>query len=296
MTLSVLIITKNRAQLLSGALLSLVGQLEERDEIVIIDNASTDATPSIIKSFTRKLYIKYYLSHAHGYPRLYNQAIKKSSRDILVFFDDDCIATPGFISAIKLAHHKHPRTLIQGLTHSLPLNNIYAEIMGEHYQNWLKSNLLPDGVGLLTFDNKITSVPRALLIQHGLFDETLSTGSEDIELGHRLRALGVPIRLEPSIMVYHHERDNLKDFLLQHYRIARSEAILDRKSDSTHRVGLVPRRAWLHITSGLKKEIALIKSGRYNDAALLPVLLLLLLFVRLYGYTQTTTFPANKVH
>lgn len=296
MTLSVLIITKSRAQLLSGALSSLVGQLEECDEIIIVDNASTDATPSIVKTFTRKLHIKYHLSNVHGYPRLYNQAIKKSSRDILVFFDDDCVAAPGFISAIKLAHHKHPRTLIQGLTHSLPLNNIYAEIMGEHYQNWLKSNLLPDGVGLRTFDNKNASIPRALLIQHGLFNETLSTGSEDIELGHRLRAQGIPIRLDSTIVAYHHERDNLKDFLLQHYRIARSEATLDRKSDTTHRIGIMPLRARLHIHSAINKEIALIKSGRYNDAALLPVLLLLLLFVRLYGYTQTTTLPANKVH
>lgn len=291
MNVSVLIITKNRSQLLSIALSSLVGQLSVKDEIIIIDNTSTDATPSIIKSFAHKLHIKYYLSAAHGYPRLYNQAIKRSSCDILVFFDDDCIATPNFIPAIKAAHRKYPHTLIQGLTHSLPKNNLYAEIMGDHYQNWLKSNLLPDKLHLHTFDNKNASIPRTFLLKHGLFNENLTIGSEDIELGFRLYSLGVPILLDRTIIAFHHERDNLKDFLFQHYRIAKSEALVDQKLVHKH-IGLVPTRAWQHLSSNIKKEIALVNSGRYNDAIILPILLILLIFTRLYGYIQSTISPS----
>ena len=54
MTVSVVILTKNRAKLLSRCLTSLANQTILPDEVIKIDNNSTDQSGSIIVGFKNK--------------------------------------------------------------------------------------------------------------------------------------------------------------------------------------------------------------------------------------------------
>lgn len=286
-TVSVLTLTYNRAPLLEKNFSSLIGQLSDKDEIIVINNSSTDHTKQVIEKYKKILPIKNFTAKkGASYGKLYNLAVEKSSKDILIFFDDDCIASKNFIAAIKKAHHLYPRSLLQGLTYSLPKKNIYAEVMGNHYQNWLKSNLIDESNRLKTFDNKNASISRSILFTKYKFNEKLVFGSEDIDLGFRLQKDGIIIQFEPSIVAYHHERSTFKQFLLQHVRIAKSEAILDENEDKKLVIGFIPKRLKYHILSFFDLEWQLIKEKRIKDSLLHPFLNLLLVATRIYGYAQ----------
>lgn len=284
-SLSVITLTRNRAPMLTLCLGSLVGQLDSEDEIIIVDNGSTDTTKDVILQFQTRLPIRYFTSLRAGYPALYNVAIKKSTKKALVFLDDDCVASKNYISAVRQARDKHKDAVIQGQTYSLPRHNIYAEIMGDHYQNWLQINKT-NSMEMRVFDNKNASVSRSTLQKYGMFFERLVLGSEDIELGIRLRHHGLKIVFDPSIVVYHHERSTLAGFLQQHLRIAKSEGVLDRCLKDENKIHMVNvRKLALHVKSAFGREMLYLVQGRICDFFLLPILYFLLLILRIWGYT-----------
>lgn len=284
LTIAVITPTRNRAALFTECLKSLCGQLTPNDEMIVIDNNSDDETPRIIKSYQKELPLRGFRSELRGYPNLYNLAIAKSRKDILVFLDDDCIAGPHFISEIRKIHQKLNNTVVQGRVDSLPKNNLFAEVSADHYLNWLQKNTLFRG-RLRTVDNKNLSLPREVMVRYGGFSPTMSVGAEDTELGYRLRQHGVPIVYAPSITVYHHERTTLASFLAQHLRIAQSHAVFDRQVGAEDRIRMINRYTWWRHGQTLLRRLKLYwRKKRHSDLAMLLLIYLLLFIVRVVGY------------
>ncbi len=286
-TVSVITLTKNRARLLERNFASLVGQLGNGDEIVLIDNGSTDDTRDVIRTFRKKLPIRAYQNVAGKYPHLYNTGIRHAQGDIVVFFDDDCTAVPDFIRNIRATHTRHPGEVIQGMTDSVPRDNIYAAIMGDHYRAFLKANTIRSPF-LRILDNKNASVSRQLIRKLGGFNESLECGSEDIELGIRLRASGIRIRFVPRIRAFHHERTTLAGFFHQHLRFARCEGRLDRTLPPHERMGISKSgKLPLQLRYAAAREWGYVKRGDIVRAIQLPLLYILLASVRIWGYATS---------
>lgn len=286
-SLSVITLTRNRAPMLSKYLGSLVGQLSSEDEIIVVDNGSTDSTRDIILQFQTRLPIRYFTSSRVGYPALYNIAIKKSAKEVLVFLDDDCIATPKWRESIARSVLKHPGKIIQGKVISIPKGNIYAEIMGDHYQNWIVSHRNKSGE-MDTFDNKHLIVPKKYLYKNKTFvgfDPLTVLGSEDIELGTRLYREGKIIQYDESIVAYHRERTTFRGFLQQHFRIAMSERLLSDTKKLQIRLSLFPvAKTRSNLISLCLREITYLKRGEVWNLIYAPFLYLLLFVVRICGY------------
>ncbi len=286
--ISILVVTKNRSRLLNKCLQSLVAQRQKPREIIIVDNNSTDDTKKIIESFRDSLNTRYVYTKAHGYPKVYNYGLAQCRGAWIVFLDDDCIAEPSWFSSILKAIHIYPNAVIQGRVESIPQGNIYAQIMGDHYKNWLRANSV--GINrLLTFDNKNLCIPRRIMECYGVFNKALIYGSEDIDLGIRYAHHGISIVYEPSIIAYHHERDTLAGFISQHIRIARSEALLDRRLKKRDRIGVSSgQKTILYLRSFIKREIMYIRRGQYLNFMRLPFLYFLLVAIRVWTYYMTT--------
>ena len=283
-SLSVITLTKNRAALLAKHLASLVGQTRPGDEIIIIDNGSTDETSRVIASFRTVLSLRVWKSLRSGYPKLYNLGVQKARNSIIVFFDDDCVAAAGFLRGHRAAHRDGKPKVVQGQTFSLPKGNIYADIMGDHYQNWLTIHKV-HGNFLKTFDNKNASLPKSLLKKYGMFSEKQSHGAEDIELGLRLHAHGVPIHFAPRIIAYHHERSTLAGFIRQHLRFAVADSVLAKDVPREETLAMfVRQKVLLHIQTALHREWWYIKTGDVGKALYLPVLYVTLFIMRVWGY------------
>jgi glycosyltransferase involved in cell wall biosynthesis len=285
--ISVIIITHNRAALLTQCLESLQGQIKRPDEIIIIDNNSTDNIRAVIRRYQRHLPIHTFSYSRSSYPELYNTGVQHAKNAFIVFFDDDCVASSSYIHAVKHALARHPNAIIQGMTYSIPKGNMYADIMGDHYANWLKIMRIGKS-NLRVFDNKNAALSKRLFITQRCFSTSMSRGSEDIEFGLRVRRHNITIVFDRRCIAYHHERTTLQDFLSQHERFARSEGYLDRHVAPSERIGMIPlKKLLLHLQSFGRRELSYILSGSYKQACLLPCIYIILAWIRITGYATS---------
>ena len=109
--ISVIIVTRNREKMLEGCLDSLVKQTRMPDEVVVVDNASTDNTKKVIFSFKKRLPIRYVYEKQIGMPYARNKGIKVASGSLLLMLDDDCQANRFWVERITQAQKKYPRAL-----------------------------------------------------------------------------------------------------------------------------------------------------------------------------------------
>lgn len=102
--LSVIIPTRNRALFLEDALESILKQTLSLDdfEILVVDNGSTDQTAEVVREFNVKNnQIRYFYVSEPGLHVGRHVGDREAKGEILVFVDDDIIATPGWLRAIQ---------------------------------------------------------------------------------------------------------------------------------------------------------------------------------------------------
>lgn len=92
--ISVTILTKNSQKYLAECL----NALKEFDEIIILDNGSTDKTLQIAKTFSNAKVVKHDFI---GFGPLKNLAVQKAKNDWILSIDSDEIATTELIESIK---------------------------------------------------------------------------------------------------------------------------------------------------------------------------------------------------
>jgi len=90
--ISVIIPTHNRAHLLPRAIKSVLGQLQEADEILVIDDGSTDDTAAVINRFHHVRFLK---KARGGAGSARNLGIAESRNPLVAFLDSDDEWLPG---------------------------------------------------------------------------------------------------------------------------------------------------------------------------------------------------------
>lgn len=188
---SVIIATRDRAALLADCLGSLITQSARgRFEIVVVDNGSRDATPSVIERFGREGVRGAYVADPNR-SMARNAGIALALGDLVVFIDDDTIAPPGFIAAHLRAHEGVESSVVSG-----PIVNVAD---GEHL---IAS--APRHYSRAFFCTCNASVARAELTAIGGFDERYDLyGWEDTDVGIRLRARGLARVFAWPAYIYH---------------------------------------------------------------------------------------------
>ena len=98
--LSVIIPTRNRAEVLERALQSIVKQTLPTDEyeVIVIDNGSTDGTKVIVNNFHKSIKNLVYIYDEH--PGLHvgrHRGLLVAKTDLLVYADDDIEALPTWL-------------------------------------------------------------------------------------------------------------------------------------------------------------------------------------------------------
>jgi len=294
MKISILIITRNREKMLERCLNSLVAQTRLPDEVIVVDNASTDNTKKVILSFRKKLPIIYVQELKIGIPYARNKAIRVASGTLLLMLDDDCVADKFWVERMEKSHQKYPDAwIIQGRTYSLPRTKIYS-VFAEfgrflYLQDSAKKQTLKiknffskgfkDEIELLICDTKNLSIKASYLKEYKLlFDENFYRGS-DTDLGKQILQENGLIMLCPRIKVYHWERSNLKEFLEQCWYIGRTTAKIGVKWKLLSFITNLPRPKML-----LRLPLFCKVLNQWHNLPLLIALLFLDRLYRLNGY------------
>jgi glycosyltransferase involved in cell wall biosynthesis len=106
--LSICIATYNRADYISETLNSIIPQLEDDVELLVVDGASTDATQDVVRKFAEKepriRYVR--LLAKGGVDQDYNQSVELARGEFCWLFTDDDLLKPGAVAAVKVAIQK----------------------------------------------------------------------------------------------------------------------------------------------------------------------------------------------
>ncbi len=109
---SVLITTWNSASHLESCLGALAAQDDPDFEVIVVDNASNDATRQILESFQPRLggRLRVVLNSENvGFAAAQNQAIRESRGEWLLSLNPDVVASPRFVSALVAAGRRDER-------------------------------------------------------------------------------------------------------------------------------------------------------------------------------------------
>jgi glycosyltransferase involved in cell wall biosynthesis len=109
MRFSIVIPARNGERYLTMAIASALKQTRSADEIVVVDDASTDKTAEILKSFEWRGYIKYYHNEqSTGFVDAWNRAIAKATSDLVTILHQDDLLHPDYLAYIENALERYP--------------------------------------------------------------------------------------------------------------------------------------------------------------------------------------------
>lgn len=117
MLLTVAICTRNRAATVRRALAAL-GECAPPSnatwELVVVDNGSSDDTPSVLREFESTLPLRVVSETATGLARARNAAVRSARGDYLIWTDDDCLVDQQWLMAYARAFEEWPGAVVFG--------------------------------------------------------------------------------------------------------------------------------------------------------------------------------------
>ena len=295
MFLSVVIPTYNRLPILRQCLQALEGQrIEppvERYEVVVVDDGSSDDTVPWLRAQAAALPHVRLICQEHGGPAEgRNRGVREARGDVIVFIDSDLVVTPTFLAcharALAAAWRRRGDRLC--FTYGAVVNTAnFANPTSEPHK-------LTD-LSWAYFATGNVAIDRDLLERAGLFDTGFHLyGWEDLELGERLRQLGVTLVRAPEAVGYHWHPALSLDQIPNLMRVERERAkmalVFFRKHPS-RRVRFIVQYTRLH---RLLWEL-LTLGGLINERSLRPLLAWLLRHGQARWAMELLRLPLNRL-
>ena len=108
LTASVVIVSKDRPEMLANLLRSLSDQSLVPNEVVVVDNNSTKSYAEVFKQFSTSLPLRTVVETTPGIPAARNRGIKEAKFDIILFTDDDCQVDRDWVKNMVEPFYRNP--------------------------------------------------------------------------------------------------------------------------------------------------------------------------------------------
>jgi GT2 family glycosyltransferase len=217
--ISVVIPTRNGARTLAACLESLRAASFPPAEIIVVDDASTDATGDIARRFDCRVLCA---AENIGAARAKNRGAATATGDILFFTDDDILVSRDALA--RLAEN-FDDARVAGVVGLLDRKIPFDDFASNFKNLWMRFTYerMPRArIGL--FYTSVAAIRREIFLQLGGFDENYRGASiaEDTEFGQRAWAAGHNIVLDPRVRVTHCKHYTPRQVLVTDFLRARA--------------------------------------------------------------------------
>ena len=200
--LSAIICAYNEEKLLAAALHSLFAQTRLPDEVIVVNNASTDRTRAIAEGFPHVTVVD---EPAKGLVKARARGLRDARGDILVYIDADCRAPVMLFERMERRFLSDPKVVaITGPYRFYDWD--WIGVAGARVYDYTLAPLAQFSahyilrIGALLYGANF-AVRRTALEAIGGFDTTIEFHGEDTNLGRRLTAVG-RVDLKNSCYIY----------------------------------------------------------------------------------------------
>jgi len=221
--------TRNRAEILRLTLESLNRQSVARDrlQVVVGDDGSTDPTITMLQAFPAGFDLRWTGSGGRGSGAARNAAARVATHEVLIFLDDDQIASPDLVLAHLETHERFGVVMVQG---DYPLaqgcHRGGASLVYEQARvNWMTST---HGTDYRHLWGANFSVRQKIWAEVHGFDEDLPR-NQDQDFGLRVTDLGVPFISSPHALSHHLHRVSIAGLRQQSFDTGRCMVRISRK-------------------------------------------------------------------
>ncbi len=179
MKISVIIPTFNRSEFILQTVTAILNQTIQPDEIIVIDDGSTDNTKEILE----KLDIKYIYQENQGVSSARNCGIKSAKNTWIAFCDSDDIWHKDKLEKQISFHKQNPNIIISHTNEIWKFND--KIIKQNKHQKKPKGYCFIDNLAQCKIGASTLLLNKSILDEVGLFDESL-VACEDYDLWLRI--------------------------------------------------------------------------------------------------------------
>jgi glycosyltransferase involved in cell wall biosynthesis len=245
---SVVIPTYDRKPILAKCLLALESQQFANTvidyEVIVVDDGSTDGTIEWLAANREDLsHVRSICQSHQGPAAARNLGVEDAKGDTIIFIDSDLVVTEHFLQA-------HADALLQGYEDGDAVFTYGSVINTCNFDNPTSEPYKITDFSAAYFATGNVAIARHWLMEAGLFDNRFQLyGWEDLELGVRLKKLGLKLIKCPAAVGYHwHPPFNLEQIpsmIDREIQRGRMGVLFYQKHPSWN-VRLMIQMTWLH--------------------------------------------------
>lgn len=232
-TISAIIPTWNRADLLKSILANLNAQTRKPDQILVIDNGSTDATPLVAREWPVDLIV---FPENRGFAAAVNEGIRRSRGDWLLIVNNDVVLEPGWLERLLASASEADASFAVGkLLRPDALRHIDGswDLVSRAAYAWRCGYGKQDGL-VWSEKRRIAFAPmtaalfrRQVFHEVGLLETRFESYYEDVDFGIRCKLAGLEGVYEPAAVALHMSKTTLgKSSAHVYFLTARNQVLL----------------------------------------------------------------------
>ena len=232
-SVSAIVPTWNRADLLHSILSNLESQTRPPDQVVVVDNGSNDNTGRVAHNFKAELIS---FSDNRGFAAAVNAGVRQASGDWILIVNNDVVLQPDWLAVLVASAEGQGADFAAGkllqTSHSGHIDGTW-DLVSRGAHAWRCGYGRPDGA-TWSVRRKISFVPMTAALFHrrvfdriGLLDTRFEAYYEDVDFGIRCALAGLEGIYEPAAHATHQGKGTLgKSSARVLYLTARNQVFL----------------------------------------------------------------------
>lgn len=216
--ISIIIPCFNAETYIKACIDSILPNLQSGDQVIVIDDGSTDRTSKILRKYTDNALTTITHEHNIGPSQSRNEGAQRAAGGIFLFLDVDTEITHATLAALRTFFEKNKRTgavqcelrlsdeKLDSIGHFMTVFGFPYELgVTEHPDSYKKP------IRIFGAKSAGMAVRKNAFEEAGGFDEDYLIYGEDTDLSWRIQLAGYDIQYLPRTVVYHHQKSSMTE-------------------------------------------------------------------------------------